>query len=274
MTVNDSAVRTRTDPRISRRRKAVARSKKRRAIVRGVGVAGLALAVWLAFFSPLLAISEVKLAGAEHTTPDEVAHIVGLDASDNLLLLSTTEVAERVRTLPWVKSVAVERKLPGTVKVSVTERTPVVILAMEDERYLLDRRARVLKVGSADEDLPVFAGLQLPSPRPGDRLTAVQLQSALRAFSSMPRSLRAEVAAVFAPTVERITFQLTDGIHIRYGAAEDTASKNEVLKVLLERLRAEGRPASYIDVRVPEAPAVSPLPSATQAQDDDGDGTS
>ncbi|MGH2751989.1 MAG: cell division protein FtsQ/DivIB [Actinomycetota bacterium] len=272
--MSDSAARTRTDPRISRRRRAVARNKRRRAIVRALAVCGLALALWLAFFSPLLAISEVKLAGAQHTSADEVARVVGLDASDNLLLLSTTDVAARVRTLPWVKSATVERKLPGTVKVTVTERTPVLVLAMGDERYLLDGRARVLAVGASDEDLPVLAGPQLFSPQPGERLTAVPLQSALRAFSSMPRRLRAEVVAVFAPTVERITFQLTDGIQVRYGAAEGTASKNEVLKVLLERLRAEGRPASYVDVRVPQAPAVSPLPSAPQSQDDDADTSS
>jgi cell division protein FtsQ len=258
--VNDSAVRTRTDPRINRRRKAVARTKKRRAMVRALVVAGVALAGWVAFFSPLLAIKEVKLSGAEHTTAADVARVVDLDSSTNLLLLKTDEVAAAVKTLPWVKSVSVDRKLPGTVRLRVTERRPAMTVAIGEERYLIDRRARVLSSTEAAEGVPMLAGLRVDLPQPGDRLSSTQLKSALKAFSAMPRRLRRDVQAVFAPTVERITFQLSDGIQVRYGAAEEMASKNEVLEVLLARLRGEGRSAFYVDVRVPEAPAVSPLP--------------
>ena len=133
-------------------------------------------------------------------------------------------------------------------------------VAIGEERYLIDRRARVLSSVEDAKGVPVLAGLQVGLPQPGDRLASTQLKSALQAFSAMPRRLRRDVQAVFAPTVERITFQLSDGVQVRYGAAEDMASKNEVLGVLLTRLRNEGRSAFYVDVRVPEAPAVSPLP--------------
>ena len=63
--MSDSAVRTRTDPRISRRRKAVARTKKRRTTMRALIAAGVALAVWVAFFSPLLAIKRDHLVGGQ-----------------------------------------------------------------------------------------------------------------------------------------------------------------------------------------------------------------
>jgi cell division protein FtsQ len=258
--VNDSAVRTRTDPRISRRRRAVARTKKRQSLMRALVAGGLVLAVWIAFFSPLLAIREVTLSGAKRTTADEVAGVVNLDSSDNLLLLRTDEVAVAVRKLPWIKSVSVDRKLPGTVKVTVTERSPAMVVALGEQRYLIDRRGRVLSRAESTEGLPVLAGLQEGLPDPGERLRSAALKGALQAFFAFPRSLRRDVEAVFAPTLERITFQLSDGIQVRYGAAEDTRSKIEVLDVLLARLRREGRGALYVDVRVPEAPAVSPLP--------------
>jgi len=257
--MSDSAVRTRTDPRISRRRRAVARTKKRRSIVRVLVAGGVALAVWVAFFSPLLAIKEVTLSGAKRTTADEVARAVDLDSSDNLLLLRSDDVSAAVKKLPWVKSVSVDRKLFGTVKVSVTERKPAMAVALGEQRYLIDKRGRVLSPTESAEGLPVLAGLQESLPDPGDRLRSAQLSGALQAFSAFPRRLQRDVQAVFAPTVERITFQLSDGIQVRFGAAEDTRSKIEVLEVLLARLRREGRSALYVDIRVPEAPAVSPL---------------
>jgi len=256
--LSDSAVRTRTDPRISRRRQAVARTKKRRSLMRALVAGGVLLAVWIAFFSPLLAVREIALSGAKRTTAEDIARVVDLDSSNNLLLLRADEVEAAVKKLPWVKSVSVDRKLPGTVKLTVTERSPAMAVALGEQRYLIDRRGRVLSPTESAEGLPVLAGLQESLPEPGDRLRSAELNGALQAFSAFPRKLQRDVEAVFAPTVERITFQLSDGIQVRFGAAEDTRSKIEVLEVLLARLRREGRGALYVDIRVPEAPAVSP----------------
>jgi cell division protein FtsQ len=264
------AARTRTDPRISRRRRAVARGQRRRAVVRISAVAGLCLALWAAFFSPLLAVREVKLSGAEHTRVSDVQAASGLDTSDNLLLLSASDVASRIETLPWVKRAEVDRNLPGTVKVSIVERRAAVVLVLGEERFVVDEDARVLEMVEEGPGLPVLAGPRLPAPEPGERLSSVELTSALRAFSTLPPRLRRDVQAVFAPTVERITFQLSDGIQVRYGPAADMVSKNEVLVLLLERLRSEGQTASYVDVRVPEAPAVAPLPAGEIEPGDEG----
>jgi cell division protein FtsQ len=226
-----------------------------RALVAG----GVLLAVWIAIFSPLLAVREIALSGAKRTTAEDIARVVDLDSSNNLLLLRADEVEAAVKKLPWVKSVSVDRKLPGTVKLTVTERSPAMAVALGEQRYLIDRRGRVLSPTESAEGLPVLAGLQESLPEPGDRLRSAELNGALQAFSAFPRKLQRDVEAVFAPTVERITFQLSDGIQVRFGAAEDTRSKIEVLEVLLARLRREGRGALYVDIRVPEAPAVSPL---------------
>ena len=262
-----STARIHTDPRISRRRRAVARTRRRRVLTRLALTAGAAALVWLAFFSPLLAVTEVKLSGAQHTSASEVQSVVGLDSSDNLLLVSTSEIAQRMKTLPWVKSVTVDRKLPGTVKVSVTERKAAAFLAVGDEHFTLDRKARVLAAGAVGEGLPVLAGLQMEAPEPGESLASPELRGALEALGSLSNRQRADVRAVFAPSMERVTFQMSDGIQVRYGAAEDMASKNEVLAGLLRRLRGEGKTAFYVDVRVPEAPAVGPLPAGAPAAD-------
>jgi cell division protein FtsQ len=263
-----STERVRTDPRISRRRRAVARTRRRRLLTRLSLMVGTAALVWLAFFSPLLAVREVKLSGAEHTRPADVENAAGLDSSDNLLLVSTSEIVERMKTLPWVESATVDRKLPGTVKVSVTERKPSAWLAVGDEHFTLDDRARVLAAGAVGKGLPILAGLQMEPPEPGDRLESPELRGALDALGALPKRMRADVSAVFAPTVERITFQMSDGVQVRYGAAEDMGSKNEVLAGLLRRLRGEGKTAFYVDVRVPEVPAVGPLPVAGPPVDD------
>ncbi len=246
-----------TDPRISRRRKAVARTRRRRLITRASVVLVLGVAVWALAFSPLLKVRRVRLVGATHTTASEVATVADLDSDDNLLLLSTAEVEQRTETLPWVERAEVARVLPGTVRIRIVERRPAVLVSLGAARWTVDVRGRVLQAGAARAGLPVLAGPEIGDIEPGADLRAPEVRDALRAFRSLPTPLERRVEAIFAPTLERISFSLEGSMLVRYGPAERLPAKNKVLKAVLEKLRAEGRSAGYIDVRVPTNPAVS-----------------
>jgi cell division protein FtsQ len=258
-----SSERVVTDPRISRRRRAVERSKRRRiATVAGI-VAALAGIGWVALASPLLAVDEVRVVGAKHTTPEEVAQVTGLGPEDNLLLLSTGEVAERTETLPWVRSAEVDRMLPGIVRVRIVERVPAMIVSLGAARWTIDAKGFVLESGAVTEELPILGGAETGDIEVGAQLTTPEIQDALKAFRSMSKKIRMKIVAVVAPSFERISFSLADGTLIRFGAAERLDAKNQVLEALLSRLHEQGRVAAYIDVRVPTSPAVAPRTAAT-----------
>jgi cell division protein FtsQ len=253
--------RVQTDPRIRRRRDDVARGRKRRFLRVLITLGVLAALVWAAFWSPLLSVRDVKLIGAEHTTAEEVAAAAGLGPEDNLLLLSAAEVVDAARTLPWVADAEVERRLPGTVRVKVVERKPALVISLGTAaRWTIDRRGHVLTPGQSDPGLPVVGGVEVGEIRPGIRLTAPVVDEVLATWRSLPKNLKGDVQAIFATSLERISFTLVDGTQVRYGAAERLDAKNEVLLALRRQLAEEGRLASYIDVRVPTSPAVGPPP--------------
>lgn len=253
-----SSARVRTDPRISRRRRAIERSRRRRMLMTAVGIAVFAASVWVVFWSPVLRVREVVVVGSKHVDSADVARAAGLDSSDNLLLVSPGGVEDQVAQLPWVKRARVDRKLPGTVRVRIVERRPVMILSLHNERWTLDGYGNVLTEGVSDAQLPVLAAASITEPEAGARLEAEEIQAALTAWRSLSKQVRSLVAAVLAPTPERITLSLETGTQVRFGAAESLAAKNEVLEVLLAELDAEGRSVTYIDVRVPSSPALSP----------------
>jgi cell division protein FtsQ len=270
-----TAERVKTDPRISRRRKAVARSKRKRLITGVSALVALAAVLWGMFWSPLLVVREVKVVGSRHTSTPEVAEAAGLISTrQNLLLLATDRVVEKVETLPWVASAEVDRMLPGTVRVKIVERVPALVLSLGAARWTLDEDGNVLASGTRGKNLPVLAGVEVGNVAPGGRLQTDEALAALEVMRALPRVIRRQVAGVFAPTTERSTLSLSSGTAIRYGAPEDMGAKNEVLKALLARLDGEGRRAAYIDVRVPTSPAVSDRqPDAGAASgEDEGSG--
>lgn len=258
MTTKTAPRRLATDPRISRRRRAVSRSRRKRILIRLAVLAALGGLVWVAFFSPVLLVRNIEVVGSEHVNPADVAATAAIGAEQNLLLLATDDVESRVESLPWVASASVERMLPGSIRIRIEERTPAMILSLGAARWTIDAGGHVLTPGVAAKGLPVLAGAQFDEVEPGKTLATPESSGALSAWRSLPKAIRAQVETVFAPSVERVTFSLADGTLVRYGAAEDTVSKNEVLVTILERLAADGVAVEYIDVRVPTAPALGP----------------
>ena len=254
--------RVRTDPRISRRRRTIARLRKRRSfILAGIAV-GLALGVWVALFSPLLHVDKIQITGATHTTRSEVESASGITTTSNLLLLSTTDVQERVETLPWVKSARVDRKLPGTVRIRLQERSPALMLTLESSSWMIDGHGRVLGPATQHTRLPSIGGPDLDEPQAGERIDDPAITGGLAVWRALPRSIRSRVDALLAPTRERISLAMGQTIG-RYGAAVQFRAKTSVLKALLTRLRARGINPTYIDVSVPTNPAVGPPATTT-----------
>lgn len=264
-----------TDPRFSRRRKAVARTKRRRVVSGALVLGAVGAIAWGGLASPLLAVDEVKVVGARHTTSEEVAAVADLGPEDNLLLLSTDTVEARAETLPWVRRASVDRLLPGTVRVRIVERVPAMVVSLGAARWTIDARGNVLDSGVVSDDLPILGGAETGDIEIGGQLSTPEIQHALRAFRSLSGKLQDDIVAVVAPTFERISFSLADGTLIRFGAAERLGAKNQVLNALLTNLRQSQKSAAYIDVRVPTSPAVAPrsaAPEPTPSPSGDRDG--
>jgi cell division protein FtsQ len=269
--MSDAIPTSRPDPRITRRRRAIERSRKKRLLV-GVSCAALVVAIgWAVFLSPLLDVRRVQVSGSKHVTGRDIERAAHLGSGTNLLLLSTSSVVHDVEALPWVRRARVERSLPGTVRVRIVERKPSLVLARGHTRWLVDRAGYVIApAAGGHHHLPTLAGVHAPPIHPGMRLAPATGAGAIAAWRSLPPKLIHRVVAIFAPTVDAITFSLKNGTTVRYGPPTQTRNKNHVLVALLHKISVEATGASYIDVRVPTSPAVGPSASTGAAQPSSG----
>lgn len=234
----------------------VQRRRRGRVVGASAALSAAALTTWVIGWSPFLRVSHVLVDGARHTGDAAVVRAAALDQGDHLFLLPADEIAQRVEMLPWVRSAEVDRILPGRVRITVGERRPAAVLVVGARRWTVDAGGRVLTSGEAAAGLPVLTGADGLRVSIGRVLEDPAARDALRAWKALPGRVRTEVRGIVAPTLERITFVLEGGTQVRYGAAEQLRAKNSVLLVVLQRIRDQGRTASYVDVRVPANPAV------------------
>lgn len=223
--------------------------RRRLAIRVGLALTAVAVAVWVVWGSPLLAVSSVRVDGAGSLTAEQVRTAAGVEEGTPLLRVDTDAAATRVARLPQVASVQVTRGWPQTVVVTVEERVPVAVVRQAGTRSLVDAGGVLFDTVTGEPPAGVVP-LDVAAPGPDDPAT----RAGLAALVELPRDVRAQVAAVAATSGNDVTLTLTDGTTVVWGSASESADKADVLVALLGQLDSGAlEPATTIDVSAPSA---------------------
>ncbi|WP_421119817.1 cell division protein FtsQ/DivIB [Aquihabitans daechungensis] len=240
------------DPRLQARRVEVARGQGRRRlrwILLAVVVVVLLVGAFAVTQSPALDVDEVAVRGASRTEQAEARAASGIAIGSPLVSLDAPAVERRLEALPWVEQASVSRSWPGTVRISLVERTPVAVVGSGAGAVQVDRDGRALGPAS-DDGLPVVSG---DAVVPGEELPPTQ-RWVVATIADLPAELRSEVAAASA-TPSGIRLTLTDGIEVRWGDSSQPTAKADAVQVLLEQ--ADRATIAAIDVTVPRAATVT-----------------
>ena len=103
-------------------------------------------------------VRRVEIDGARYVSPDEIVSRLRIDTTRSLFD-DVEPLEKRVRQHPSVRDVHIERKLPGTLLVKITENLPVAFVQAASGLVVVDAAGRSLPVNpaTADVDLPVLA---------------------------------------------------------------------------------------------------------------------
>lgn len=251
------------DDRIAERRREVRRerqlARRRRTVRVVVAVVVLALLVVIER-SPLVGLDDVEVVGVDRLTEAEVLAAADLELGTSTLRLGLGRVEARVAELPLVSSASARRLDPLRVRITVSERQPVLVARGGGDEVLLDRGGVVIAPAdgsvAAPEDLTEIVLPEAP-PAPGDAgVDGSPIAGAVAAWRGLSGPLRAEVVRITADAGADLTLDLRSGVEVRFGPPVRLDEKVRALGAVLEDVGATE--VSAIDVRAPTRPAVVP----------------
>ncbi len=203
-----------------------------------------------------LVVTNVVIEGRANTPEPLLRAALGVSPGDPILGFSVAAARARVESLSWVASAAVERRLPGTVVVALTERRPYAIWQREGRFVLIDRQGQMVEGEDVAHfrDLPLVVGAGAPA----------RAEALLDALAKHPK-LATHVVAAVRVAERRWNLHLASGTDVllpedHEAAALDRLESFEAAHGLLER------PLQTVDLRLPDRLVLRPRATETPAE--------
>lgn len=262
------------------------RTLRRTALIVGVAlVFGLVgWGTWAFINSPIFEVKQVEIEGQRALAVGDVRAVVAGDVDTTLFRVSARSVEEAVTNLPWIATAEVKKRMPSTVRIAVTERTPAATVTVSDgsvwlvsdDGYWLGAVASSLSATSTAEavtasveegaaettivdpsgkypavsfDPATLVGIfDTPAPKPaaGKKVASAEVLNAVAVLDGLGAELRAQVERASAPEVGSTTLVIESGVDLVIGSADDIMVKS---KVILSILKAHEGSVSLINVR-------------------------
>jgi cell division protein FtsQ len=160
----------------------------------------------------LVLVEHLEFVGADHADERALRHLADLQNGTSWWLADTEAVRRGVERHPWVRSATVERVWPDTLRVTVDERVPVALLAM-DRTYVLDEDGVPFLVADGRElDLPLILGLDPDLEARHPELPRLVLRDALWLVREIPAR-----TGVAAESISSVTFSRGTGMSVSVG---------------------------------------------------------
>ncbi len=102
-----------------------------------------------------LVVTDIEVTGRQTTDASTIMEALGATRGTPILAVDPSRAKEQLQALPWVRSAAIERRLPGTLFVRLIERQPLAVWQHDGKQQLIGRDGEVIPV----TDLGKFAKL-------------------------------------------------------------------------------------------------------------------
>ena len=217
----------------------------------GSGIAAVRAKIGVLTADAGMRIKEIVVEGRANTPEPILRAALGFGKGDPIIGFSLEQARMRIEKLPWVAHATVERRLPDTVVVALTERRPFAIWQNQGKYALIDRDGQQVtdEAVAKFRDLPLIVG-------PGAPAAARVL---LDALTERP-VIQSHVVAASRISERRWDLHLKNGTNIMLPEGHEIEALDRLLVLQQETALLE-RPLQAIDMRLGDRLVLRPQPS-------------
>lgn len=225
-------------------------------IARNAGVLALLVAggvwAWRSTQSDArFAVRTIEIDGVTHTPRAALDRATQRYVGLNLFQIDIDRVQRDLAGLGWVRRIDIEKKVPDTLRIKITERQPVALARMGEKLMYVDDEGATfaeLSPSVGDDDLPLIVDAHA-----AELTRSVQFLGALR---KSDRELFSRISEVWPIPPRGFALYDRELRAVVYANAEDVSAKYRSLHALL---RAEHNPRiEYADLRFADRVIVKP----------------
>ncbi|RCS25465.1 cell division protein FtsQ/DivIB [Phyllobacterium salinisoli] len=202
------------------------------------------------------AIEKVDVSGNRETSDIDVLGQLALDGETSLIGLSAEEARAAIAQLPWVQSVDVRKVYPGTVHVSMRERTAFAIWQRDKDLSLIDSAgAAIVPFSGRHADLPLIVGN-------GAGPVAKDFVAQVAAFPHLADKVRAYIRV----GDRRWDLLLENGVRVMLPEV-DAQTRLAAIEKLDQENRLLSRDILAVDLRIEDRVSVRLTPDAMERRE-------
>lgn len=223
------------------------RSRHRRIAwsVAGGAVALVTIGVVAGAYSPLMALREVRVEGAQRIPAADIVAAFDGELGTPLPMIARDAVHDALADFSLIETYSTETIPPGTLVVRVVERTPVGVIEAEGGLQLVDGAGVVIERPAEQPEGQPLITVEGGIGSDGFRAVAAVVRS-------LPADVRVQLVAARAGTSDDVELELAGGATVVWGGAGESSLKADVLAALM-RAAPPDTVATY-DVSSPSSP--------------------
>lgn len=197
-------------------------------------------------------VESVNVTGYERYTQEQVVAASGIELQDNLFRMNKHEIANKIlSTLPYIETVVIQRSLPSTILIKVTEWDAVAQVSQPQDETQASTQTWLISVGGkllerAPENSPLLrvSGIDALVPRAGELLAVpLEQQSRLDGLLALLAQLQQQEmlgqVSQIEVTTTKIILHYLDSFIVKIPLNTDFAYQLRVLEAAVEQTQAK-----------------------------------
>jgi len=216
---------------------------------------------YMAGASSTFTLKHVQIEGNKHLSDADLLALMRIPDDENLLMLSSERMYERLHSSPWIKSVSIRKILPDTLVVRVDESQPQALISKPNGYVVVDSQGIELERihGRSERFLPVIRASDLEQTE--EFGAALRLASVINDAGISKSASSVEIVGLDGD-VKDLSVKI-DGLEVKVGEGSYDKKLTRLYE-LMEEIRKRPFDVEYIDLRFANRVIVKPVAEVVQ----------